>query len=45
MKIFLRGNNLALFSKLDDLDPEDMRAGFFEYPSMRTFILGTSLNF
>ncbi|GAL64216.1 SusC/RagA family TonB-linked outer membrane protein [Algibacter lectus] len=45
VKIFLRGNNLALFSKLDDLDPEDMRAGFFEYPSMRTFILGTSLNF
>lgn len=45
VKFYLRGNNLALFSKFDDMDPEDLRAGFFEYPSMTTFILGTTLNF
>ncbi|MBP8792958.1 MAG: SusC/RagA family TonB-linked outer membrane protein [Lutibacter sp.] len=45
VKVFLRGNNLALFTKMDDLDPEDIRAGVFEYPMMRTFILGTSIRF
>ncbi|MCG9792286.1 SusC/RagA family TonB-linked outer membrane protein [Flavobacterium algicola] len=45
VKLFLRGSNLALFSKMKDLDPEDPRSGFFEYPMMRSFILGASISF
>ncbi|MFB9057865.1 SusC/RagA family TonB-linked outer membrane protein [Mariniflexile ostreae] len=45
VKLFLRGSNLALFSKMKDLDPEDTRSGFFEYPMMRTFVLGATVNF
>lgn len=45
VKLFLRGTNLALFSKMKDLDPEDPRSGFFEYPMMRSFILGASISF
>jgi TonB-linked SusC/RagA family outer membrane protein len=44
-KIFLRGSNLALFSKLKDLDPEDLNAGVSEYPMMQSFVLGASINF
>lgn len=45
LKLFLRGTNLALFSKMRDLDPEDTTAGINEYPMMQSFVLGTSLNF
>ncbi|MDO7172351.1 SusC/RagA family TonB-linked outer membrane protein [Mariniflexile sp. AS56] len=45
VKLFLRGSNLALFSKMNDLDPEDPRSGIYEYPMMRTFVLGASLDF
>ena len=45
VKLFLRGNNLALFSKMKDLDPEDIRSGVYEYPMMRTFVLGASITF
>ncbi|WP_139956497.1 SusC/RagA family TonB-linked outer membrane protein [Flavicella sediminum] len=45
VKLFLRGSNLAVFSKIKDLDPEDLTAGFSEYPMMRTFALGASINF
>jgi len=45
VKLFLRGSNLALFSKMKDLDPEDPRSGFFEYPMMRSFVIGASVNF
>ena len=45
VKLFLRGTNLALFSKMKDLDPEDTRSGFYEYPMMRSFILGASISF
>jgi TonB-linked SusC/RagA family outer membrane protein len=45
VKLFLRGSNLALFSKLKDLDPEDLNAGVSEYPIMRSFVLGASINF
>ncbi|QXP63857.1 MULTISPECIES: SusC/RagA family TonB-linked outer membrane protein [unclassified Polaribacter] len=45
VKLFLRGSNLALFSKMKDLDPEDTRSGFFEYPMMRTFVFGATVNF
>ncbi|MCG8309265.1 MAG: Plug domain-containing protein [Cytophagales bacterium] len=45
VKVFLRGSNLAVFSKLNDLDPEDMRSGIFEYPMMRNYTIGASVNF
>lgn len=45
VKLFLRGSNLAVFSKIKDLDPEDLRSGILEYPMMRSFVLGASLNF
>lgn len=45
VKIFLRGSNLAVFSKMKDLDPEDPRAGMFEYPMMRSFVMGATLKF
>ena len=45
IKVFLRGSNLALFSKMKDLDPEDPRSGLFEYPMMRNFTIGASANF
>lgn len=46
VKVFLRGSNLALFSKLNDLDPEDnMRSGLFEYPMMRNYTIGASVDF
>ncbi len=45
VKFFLRGNNLALFSKMKDLDPEDPRSGIFEYPMMRSYVIGASISF
>ncbi|WP_194767042.1 SusC/RagA family TonB-linked outer membrane protein [Tamlana sp. I1] len=45
VKFFLRGNNLALFSKMKDLDPEDTRSGVSEYPMMRSYFLGTTISF
>ncbi|SDS58684.1 TonB-linked outer membrane protein, SusC/RagA family [Polaribacter sp. KT25b] len=45
VKLFLRGSNLAVFSKMKDLDPENINAGFSQYPMMRTFTLGASINF
>ncbi|TRX59154.1 SusC/RagA family TonB-linked outer membrane protein [Fulvivirga sp. M361] len=45
VKVFLRGSNLALFSKMKGLDPEDTRSGLFEYPMMRNFTLGASISF
>tara|TARA_R110001592_G_scaffold123108_4_gene330636 strand:- start:18849 stop:21641 length:2793 start_codon:yes stop_codon:yes gene_type:complete len=45
VKLFLRGSNLAVFSKMKDLDPENINAGFSEYSMMRTFTVGASINF
>lgn len=45
VKLFLRGSNLALFSKIKDLDPEDINAGYSEYPMMRSFVFGATMNF
>ena len=45
VKLNLTGNNLALFSKMKDLDPEDTSAGIYEYPMMRNIIFGVSVNF
>jgi TonB-linked SusC/RagA family outer membrane protein len=44
-KLFVRGSNLAVISKLEDSDPEDMDAGVTEYPMMRSFVLGATLKF
>jgi len=44
-KIFVRGSNLAVISKLEDSDPEDLNMGVSEYPMMRTFVLGATLKF
>ena len=38
VKLYFSGTNLALFSEMDDLDPEDPRAGVYEYPMMRTIV-------
>jgi TonB-linked SusC/RagA family outer membrane protein len=45
VKLFLRGSNLAVFSKMKDLDAERPSAGFTSYPMMRTFTVGGSINF
>ncbi|GAF01628.1 SusC/RagA family TonB-linked outer membrane protein [Saccharicrinis fermentans] len=45
VKLFVRGSNLAVISKVKDLDPEDMNAGVSEYPMMRSFVLGATLKF
>lgn len=45
VKLFVRGSNLALFSKLKDIDPENTNAGFTDYSMMRSFVLGATLNF
>ncbi|MFB9052744.1 SusC/RagA family TonB-linked outer membrane protein [Formosa undariae] len=45
VKLYFSGTNLALFSKMKDLDPEDPKAGVYEYPMMRTIVFGASLNF
>lgn len=45
VKLFLRGNNLAVFSKIKDLDPENLSAGISGYPSLRSLVLGGSINF
>jgi TonB-linked SusC/RagA family outer membrane protein len=45
VKLFLRGSNLAVFSKMKDLDPEKPGAGFSSYPMMRTVSFGASINF
>ena len=44
-KVFVRGSNLAVISKLEDSDPEDLNMGVSEYPMMRTFVLGATLKF
>lgn len=45
VKLFIRGNNLALFSKMKDLDIERPTAGLSQYPMMRTFVLGATMKF
>ena len=45
VKVFLRGSNLAVFSKMKDLDPENMNGGFSEYAMMKNFTFGASINF
>lgn len=45
IRIFARGTNLFTFSKIKDLDPENLNLGVTTYPSMQTFSLGLSLTF
>lgn len=44
-KVFFRGANLYTFSKLDDMDPESVSAGVYNYPLFRTITGGVKLTF
>lgn len=45
IKLFVRGNNLFVLSKVKDLDPELLNAGISNYPVTRNFTIGTSFEF
>ena len=45
LRIFVRGTNLATFSKIKDLDPEALSAGVYTYPTFRTFTGGITVKF
>lgn len=45
IRFSLRGQNLATFSKIKDLDPEAMNAGVSNYPLFRTVTAGIKLTF
>lgn len=45
IKLFVRGNNLFVLSKVKDLDPELLNAGVNNYPITRNFTFGTSFEF
>lgn len=45
MRIFLRGNNLLTFSKIQYVDPESISSGVTNYPLNRTFVLGLKFTF
>ena len=45
IKVFLRGTNLCVISKIKDLDPERLDAGITNYPVYRTFTGGLSFTF
>lgn len=45
LKLFFRGANLATFSKIKELDPENMSAGLDDYPSFMTLTGGLSFSF
>lgn len=44
-KLFTRGNNLMTFSKIKDLDPENLNAGIGNFPLSTTYTLGVSVSF
>jgi TonB-linked SusC/RagA family outer membrane protein len=44
-KVFFRGANLYTFSKLDDVDPESVSSGVYNYPLFRTVTGGVKLTF
>ncbi|MCG8698129.1 MAG: SusC/RagA family TonB-linked outer membrane protein [Bacteroidales bacterium] len=44
-KLYLRGSNLLVLSKVKDLDPEVPMSGIDNYSVLRTFSLGLSVNF
>ena len=45
IRIFVRGTNLFVWSKFDDLDPEVPNAGVLNYPVFRTITGGVSVGF
>jgi len=45
LKLFARGFNLLSFSKIKDLDPENLDAGVGNFPLCRTFTGGISVSF
>jgi len=45
LRLFIKGANLATFSKIEELDPESLNMGVSTYPSMRTFTGGLSIKF
>ncbi len=44
-KFFVRGNNLLVLSKIDDLDPEAPNGGVTNYPVLRMLTGGVSVSF
>jgi hypothetical protein len=44
-KVFFRGANLYTFSKLDEVDPESISSGVYNYPLFRTVTGGVKLTF
>lgn len=45
VKLFTRGHNLATFSKIKDLDPENLNAGIGNFPLVTTVTMGLSVSF
>ena len=45
LRFYVRGNNLMTLSKVKDVDPEYIDAGFNSYPFLRTVSFGTSIKF
>ena len=45
LRLFLRGANLATFSRIKDVDPEAIDAGVTDYPLFRTVTAGFNVNF
>ncbi|MDR2149168.1 MAG: SusC/RagA family TonB-linked outer membrane protein, partial [Tannerella sp.] len=45
LKVFARGTNLLTFSKIKDLDPENISAGIGNFPLGRTITGGISVSF
>jgi len=45
VKIFTRGTNLLVLSKIKDLDPEALNGGVENYPILRNFTAGVSVSF
>jgi hypothetical protein len=45
VKIFTRGYNLMTFSKIKDLDPENLNAGIGNFPLCSTLTAGVSVSF
>lgn len=45
VKVFTRGHNLMTFSKIKDLDPENISAGVGNFPLSTTYTMGISVSF
>jgi TonB-dependent starch-binding outer membrane protein SusC len=45
VKIYSRGTNLLLLSKIKDLDPEALNAGIDNYPILSNFTVGVAVSF